>query len=165
MNHVGFMVMYPTWYMIIINHSICCISAATGLLPYVIARRPQADAAISNVNCPAIAYARQVFARLRFAKNEQMLVHNKIKAPLLRLRPPPPGIFTMMLDLDNVLFQHEAGRQKSLQNAEGKRHIMPAFTRIADEYRTILVGLKNAVQFTCDYLNLITEFRQAAGIR
>jgi hypothetical protein len=38
----------------------------------------------------------------------------------------------MMLDLDNILFQHETGRQKSLENAESKRHIMPAFTRIAD---------------------------------
>jgi hypothetical protein len=94
-----------------------------------------------------------------------MLVHNKIKAALLCLRPPAFGIFTMLLDLYNVLLKHEADLQKTLKNAKSKRHIMPAFTRIADKYSTILVRLKNAEQVVGDYLDLVAEFRQTADIR
>ena len=91
--------------------------------------------------------ARQIFARLWFAKDEQMLVHDEVELKILCLRFPPLPVLCVVLGFDNFFFQRKTVLQASVENKMGERDVVLSFSCIANKNYTLSVWLDEAKEF------------------
>jgi hypothetical protein len=111
-----------------------------------------------------VFYAAEIFVGVGFAEDIKMFVHYQIEFVLQCLPFPAAGGGAVVLDFYDILFEDKSRFQESLQNEHRKRHKMLSLSRIAYQYRAVLVGLEYAEQFLRNLFNLIAEFRQAGDI-